>query len=66
MPQRERVKQFVQFLFRAAYKQLIRFANVSPFRWIAALDKQDERLEKIITTSKESILSKPKTAKKEE
>ena len=47
MPQRERVKQFVQFLFRAAYKQLIRFANVSPFRWIAALDKQDERLEKI-------------------
>ena len=47
MPQRERVKQFVQFLFRAAYKQLIRFANVSSFRWIAALDKQDERLEKI-------------------
>ena len=47
MPQRERVKQFVQFLFRAAYKQLIRFANVSPFRWIAALDKQDKRLEKI-------------------
>ena len=47
MPQRERVKQFVQFLFRAAYKQLIRFANVLPLRWIAALDKQDERLEKI-------------------
>lgn len=47
MSQRERVKQFVQFLFRAAYKQLIRFANVSPFRWIAALDKQDKRLEKI-------------------
>ena len=47
MPQRERVKQFVQFLFRAAYKQLIRFANVPSFRGIAALDKQDERLEKI-------------------
>ena len=47
MSQRERVKQFVQFLFRAAYKQLIRFANVPPLRWIAALDKQDERLEKI-------------------
>ena len=47
MPQRERVKQFVQFLFRAAYKQLIRFTDVPPLRWIAALDKQDERLEKI-------------------
>ena len=47
MPQRERVKQLVQFLFRAAYKQLIRFANVPTLRWIAALDKQDERLEKI-------------------
>ena len=47
MPQRERVKQLVQFLFRTAYKQLIRFANVPSFRGIAALDKQDERLEKI-------------------
>ena len=47
MPQRERVKQLVQFLFRAAYKQLICFANVPPFRGIAALDKQDKRLEKI-------------------
>ena len=47
MPQRECVKQFVQFLFRAAYKQLIRFANVPPLRWIAPLDKQDKRLEKI-------------------
>ena len=47
MPQRERVKQFVQLLFRAAYKQLIRLANVPTLRGIAALDKQDERLEKI-------------------
>ena len=47
MPQRERVKQLVQFLFRAAYKQLIRFANVSSFRWIAALDKQHKCFEKI-------------------
>ena len=29
------------------YKQLIRLANVPTLRWIAALDKQDERLEKI-------------------
>ena len=47
MSQRERVKQFVQFLFRAAYKQLIRFANVPPLRWIAALDKQHKCFEKI-------------------
>ena len=47
MPQRERVKQLVQFLFRAAYKQLICFANVPTLRGIAALDKQDKRLEKI-------------------
>ena len=47
MPQRERVKQFVQFLFRAAYKQLIRLANVPTLRWIAALDKQNKCFEKI-------------------
>ena len=47
MPQRERVKQLVQFLFRAAYKQLIRFTDVPSFRGIAALDEQDKRLEKI-------------------
>ena len=47
MPQRERVKQLVQLLFRTAHEQLIRFADVPPLRWIAALDKQDERLEKI-------------------
>ena len=47
MPQRERVKQFVQLLFRAAYKQLIRLANVPTLRWIAALDEQDKCFEKI-------------------
>ena len=47
MPQKQRVKQFVQFLFRAAYKQLIRLANVPTLRGIAALDEQDKRLEKI-------------------
>ena len=47
MPQRERVKQFVQLLFRAAYKQLIRLANVPTLRGIAALDKQHKCFEKI-------------------
>ena len=47
MPQWERVKQFVQLLFRAAYKQLIRLANVPTLRWIAALDKQHKCFEKI-------------------
>ena len=52
-----RVKQFVQLLFRAAYKQLIRLANVPTLRGIAALDEQDKRLEKIHLSAVPEVVS---------